>query len=46
MSVFCRQCTRDLVQEMILDSVHSEEQVVEALGSRRYFLFLGRLPWS
>jgi hypothetical protein len=23
----CRECTRDIVQEIILDSVHSKEQV-------------------
>jgi hypothetical protein len=35
----CRGCTRDLVQAVILDSIHSEEQAhpslaVEAPGSR------------
>jgi hypothetical protein len=30
----CKKCTKDLVQAMILDSIHSEEQAVEAPGSR------------
>jgi hypothetical protein len=34
MSVFCREYTRDLVQAVILDLVHSEEQAVEAPGSK------------
>jgi len=38
MSMFCRECTRDLVQAMILDLVHSEEQAVEAPGSRFVFM--------
>jgi hypothetical protein len=32
MSLFCRECTRDLVQAMILDSVHSEEQAMKTPG--------------
>jgi hypothetical protein len=34
MNVFCRECTRDLVQAMILNSLHSKEQAVEASSSR------------